>query len=195
MTTNIFVAGVGGQGTITLKKILSYACVKEGKFFRSSEIRGLAQRGGSVDVHFRFGDKINSPLIPENGADLVIGLDLLEASRSVKFASSNTVYLMSDQFISFVQLPEFGKNEFLKIVEPVAKKVFMTDAAKICEEKLGNAVYASVFLLGFAFAKNLLPFKEESIFYGMEKSMPSRFVENNVKAFNLGKEYEKSLSQ
>jgi indolepyruvate ferredoxin oxidoreductase beta subunit len=188
MSTNIFVAGVGGQGTITLKKILSYAAIKEAKFFRSSEIRGLAQRGGSVDVHFRLGEEINSPLIPENEADLIIGLDLLEASRSVKFASSKTVYLMSGQFIAFVQLPNFDKKEFLEIIEPVTKNIFMTDAAKICGEKLGNDVFAGVFLLGFAFAKNLIPFREESLLFGIEKSMPSRFVENNVKAFNLGKE-------
>ncbi len=85
---NILISGVGGQGVITLKKILSYASIKEGKFFCASELHGLSQRGGSVSVHFRFGPstslpsiplgagragKIHSPLINQAGAELISG--------------------------------------------------------------------------------------------------------------------------
>ena len=187
MSTNIFIAGAGGQGLITLKKILSYASIKEGKFFRAVEVRGLAQRGGSVNVHFRLG-KIHSPLISQKDADLIIGLDLLEAARGVNFASSKTYYLVSDHFIPFSQLAEFTKNDLIKIVSPITKNIFVTEAAKICLEKLKSNVYEATFLLGFAFAKKLIPLKEESLIFGIEKSVPSRFIKENIQAFNFGKD-------
>lgn len=190
MSTNIFIAGAGGQGLITLKKVLSYASLKEDKFFRASELRGLAQRGGEVNVHFRIGE-IYSPLIAEKEADLIIGLDLLEAARSVNFAYDKTFYLVNDYFIPFFQLAEFSKDDFFKIVSPITKNIFVVEAAKICEEKLKSSVYESAFILGFAFSKKLLPFKEESLIFAIEKSVPEKFVKENIEAFNLGEKNAK----
>jgi len=193
MSTNIFIAGAGGQGLITLKKILTYASLKEGKFFRASELRGLAQRGGEVNVHFRLGE-IYSPLIGEQEADLIIGLDLLEAARGINFASEKTCYLVNDYFIPFFQLSEFSKDDFLKIVSPITKNIFVVEAGKICEEKLKSSVYESAFMLGFAFAKNLLRFKKDSLIFGIKKSAPSKFVKENIEAFNLGEKNANVLS-
>lgn len=209
---NILITGVGGQGVITLKKVLSYASIKEGRFFRASELHGLSQRGGSVSVHFRFGKKVyphtkqglvpsaqkyypcygvgvNSPLIGRAEADLIIGLDLLEAARAVNFASADSILLVNDHFIPFFQLSTFVKEDFLKITKPIAKNIFIIEAAKICQEKLKSNVYESVFLLGFALAKKLIPFREESLIFGIEKSVSPEFLKENIKAFKLGKEH------
>lgn len=188
MATNIFIIGAGGQGLITLKKILSYASIHEDKFFRASEVRGLAQRGGEVNVHFRVGE-IQSPLIDQKEADLIIGLDLLEAAKSVNFASAKTYYLVNDYFMPFFQLSAFTKEDFKKVVSPITKNIFIVEAAKICEEKLKSNVYESAYLLGFAFAQKLLPFKEESLIFAIEKSVPAKFGKENIEAFNLGKNY------
>ena len=189
---NILITGVGGQGVITIKKILSYASIKEDRFFRASELHGLSQRGGSVNVHFRLDPSAHSPLIGQGEVDLIIGLDLLEAARAVNFASANSIYLVNDCFIPFFQLPAFVKEDFLKIAKrdgrANAKNIFIAEAAKICREKLKNSVFEGIFLLGFAFSKKLIPFKEESLIFGMKKSVPSQFVKDNIKAFNLGKE-------
>ncbi len=188
MITNIFITGVGGQGLITLRKILSYAAIYDGKFFRSVEVRGLAQRGGEVNVHFRLGD-IESPLISQKDADLIIGLDLLEAAKGVDFASSKTNYLVSNHFSPFFQLQKFDKDDLLKVISPITKNIFIVESFETCAEKLGSAVYESAFLLGFAFAKNFLPFKEESLISAIEKSVPSKHSKENIEAFNLGKNY------
>jgi indolepyruvate ferredoxin oxidoreductase beta subunit len=187
---NILITGVGGQGIITLKKVLSYASIKEGQFFRASELHGLSQRGGSVEVHFRFGEKIHSPLISQGEADLIIGLDLLEAARAVNFASVNSIYLANDYFIPFFQLSNFTKEDFLKTVKPMTKNIFIVEAAKICQEKLKSSVFESIFLLGFAFSKKLIPFKEESLIFGIKKSVSSKFIKENIRAFHLGKNYD-----
>lgn len=185
---NILITGFGGQGIITLKNILAYASIKEGKFFRASELHGLSQKGGSVEVHFRFGENISSPLINQREADLIIGLDLLEAARAAEFASAKSIFLANNYFLPLFQLAAFSKNDFLKIMAPITKNIFIIEAAEICQQKLKNRVFESVFLLGFAKNKNLIPFKENSLLFGIEKSVPSEFIKENKKAFNLGKE-------
>lgn len=188
---NILITGVGGQGVITLKKVLSYASIKEGRFFRASELHGLSQRGGSVSVHFRFGKKVNSPLIGRAEADLIIGLDLLEAARAVNFASANSMYLVNDYFIPFFQLSTFVKEDFLKITKPIAKNIFIVEATKNCQERLKSSVFEGIFLLGFAFSKKLIPFKERSLMFGIEKSVPVKFIKQNKEAFNLPRTFER----
>ncbi len=182
---NILITGVGGQGVITLKKVLSYASIKEARFFRASEVHGLSQRGGSVSVHFRFGKKVNSPLIGRAKADLIIGLDLLEAARAVNFASANSIYLANDYFIPFFQLSTFVKEDFLKITKPITKNIFIVEATKICQERLKSSVFESIFLLGFAFSKKLIPFRKDSLMFGIGKSVPNKFIKQNKEAFNL----------
>lgn len=188
---NILITGVGGQGVITLKKVLSYASIKEGRFFRASELHGLSQRGGSVSVHYRFGKKVNSPLIGRAEADLIIGLDLLEAARAVNFASANSMYLVNDYFIPFFQLSTFVKEDFLKITKPIAKNIFIVEATKNCQERLKSSVFEGIFLLGFAFSKKLIPFKEQSLMFGVEKSVPVKFIKQNKEAFNLPRTFER----
>ena len=76
---NIIVNGVGGQGVITLLSLIAEAAFVEGYDIKSSELHGLSQRGGSVETHIRFGKKVNSPLIPNGKADLILSLETLEA--------------------------------------------------------------------------------------------------------------------
>jgi indolepyruvate ferredoxin oxidoreductase beta subunit len=77
-TFNLIVNGVGGQGVITLLTLIDEAAMADGYDVRSSELHGLSQRGGSVQTHVRFGKKVNSPLIENGKADLVISLECLK---------------------------------------------------------------------------------------------------------------------
>ncbi len=186
---NILISGVGGQGAITLKKILAYGATRENKKFVAAEVHGLAQKGGSVNVHFRVGKEVFSPLIALREADLIIGLDLLEAARTISFASRETSYLVNDFFNVFYQLPKFSNKEFLKSVSQTTKKIELVPANEICQKELGGSVFEGVFLLGVALAKKLLPFKEDSLIFGIEKSVPTKYIKENKKAFKLGQEY------
>ncbi len=186
---NILINGVGGQGAITLKKILAYAATKENKKFVAAEVHGLAQKGGSVNVHFRVGNKAFSPLISLKKADLIISLDLLEGARTVNFANKDTVYVVNDFFNIFYQLPKFSNKEFLKVVSKITKNINLIPANDICQKELGNAVFEGVFLLGVALAMDLLPFKGDSMLYGIEKAVPTKYVKQNKKAFEMGYEY------
>ena len=81
---NIYLTGVGGQGIGLLSRVLTEACLKAGYDIKSVDTHGLAQRGGTVISQIRIGQKIYSPLIPEGEADIVIGLERLEAFRAMQ---------------------------------------------------------------------------------------------------------------
>lgn len=81
---NIYLTGVGGQGIGLLSRVLTEACLKAGYDIKSVDTHGLAQRGGTVISQIRIGQKIYTPLIPEGEADIVIGLERLEAFRAMQ---------------------------------------------------------------------------------------------------------------
>ena len=102
---NIIISGTGGQGIITLLKILAEAALIGGYDVRTSELHGLSQRGGSVQTHIRFGQKVLSPLIFQGQADLIISLEKSEALRVADFANKKTKFLINDKFISYFKGP------------------------------------------------------------------------------------------
>ncbi|NVK19389.1 MAG: indolepyruvate oxidoreductase subunit beta [Methylocystaceae bacterium] len=79
--TNILVVGIGGQGVMTASEVLSMAAIKLGMDVKKTEVAGMAQRGGVVTSHVRFGPKVLSPAIPKGEADLIVGFEPAEAMR------------------------------------------------------------------------------------------------------------------
>ena len=84
---NIIVIGVGGQGALTLGLFIAEAAVKQGYDVKTTELHGLAQRGGSIPIHIRIGKDLNSATVMEGKADLVIALEPLEGLRSAVYGS------------------------------------------------------------------------------------------------------------
>jgi len=100
-TFNIITAGYGGQGVLTLAKILARAAFMAGLNVKQAELHGLSQRGGSLACHVRFGKEVYSPLVRAGGADLIIALEAVEALRVCKFANpEKTVVLTNAKFFS-----------------------------------------------------------------------------------------------
>jgi indolepyruvate ferredoxin oxidoreductase beta subunit len=81
VTRNVFLSGVGGQGTILASNILGQVLLKAGYDVKKAEVHGMAQRGGDVTTHFRFGERVYSPLIKEGDVDYLVSFELLEALR------------------------------------------------------------------------------------------------------------------
>jgi len=184
---NMVIVGTGGQGLITLLQIISEAALAEGYDIRTSELHGLSQRGGSVEVHIRFGKKIYSPLVMRGGADLVLGLEMQEILNGIYFASLKTKFLIN-QFIIPISLKKpLSENEILNQLKKNSKNITIIPADKICQEKLQNSVVSGIYLISFATFKNLIPLKPESILKALKKIIPEKFLELNLKAFNLAK--------
>ncbi len=182
---NIIINGVGGQGLITLLQIISRAALEEGYNIKTSELHGLSQRGGSVEVHIRLGKKVWSPLISQGKANLVISLETQEVLNSLFYSSKETVFLIN-QHKTLTLLKDFSEKEVLNILKKLSlDKVFLVHALTICQEELKTDVVAGVYLLGYAFSKNLLPLKMSSLTSAIKKVIPERYLELNMKAFEL----------
>jgi len=182
---NIVIKGVGGQGLITILQIIAEAALSEGYDVKTSELHGLSQRGGSVEVHIRFGKKIYSPLIAQGRADLIFGLEMQEALRGIYFASKKTNFLVNKQITPIPVGKPSSEKELLDIFKKYTKNVTLIPASDICREKLGTDVVSGVYLLSLAVLKGLVPLKPDSIFKAIKKIIPEKYLELNLKTFNL----------
>jgi len=187
---NIVLSGVGGQGLITLGKIISQAAFFQGEEVKMSELHGLSQRGGSVSVQVRFGDNIYSPLVAQAQADLVLSLERNESLRNCYFASKNkTIFLIND-FSIFS--PSFGNKKLpslqkiLTDIKPFAKKIYTIKASEIARERLGIEIIAGVYMLSGAAFNGLIPIKPNNLLKAI-KTIVTKNFEVNKKAFNLAK--------
>jgi indolepyruvate ferredoxin oxidoreductase, beta subunit len=186
--TNILMAGVGGQGVILASEIVSEAMMKAGFDVKKSEVHGMAQRGGSVTTHVRFGKKVYSPLIKDGEVDILFSFELLETMRYLNTLSPDAVVLVNNQKI----LPPsvtLGKDEYPGTIPGLLAEKYprfeLVDALALAKQA-GNAKALNV-----AFVGALSRFFDvaETIWHdAIRAMMPPKLVELNLKAFALGRE-------
>jgi indolepyruvate ferredoxin oxidoreductase beta subunit len=187
--TNIFLSGVGGQGTILASNILGEVFLKAGYDVKKSEVHGMAQRGGDVTTHFRFGKKVYSPLIKYGDVDFLISFELLEAARYINWVKPEGRIIINKQKI----LPpavSLGQAEYPKDIEKTFKKYFKNSAwivnGQEIARKLGNIQAANVVLVG-AFSNFFPEFKEEQWTDAIKEFLTPKLHDLNIKAFRDGR--------
>jgi indolepyruvate ferredoxin oxidoreductase beta subunit len=168
-------------------QIISEVAISEGYDIKTSELHGLSQRGGSVEVHIRFGKKIYSPLVGQGKADLILALEEQESLRGIYFANQKTNFLINQFIIPIPQGKPANEAEILNKLKNISKNVFMVPADKICQEKLGNSVVSGIYLISYAAFKGLIPLKPESVENAIKKIIPAQFLELNLKAFDIAR--------
>jgi indolepyruvate ferredoxin oxidoreductase beta subunit len=194
MTYNVLIAGVGGEGVLFTSVIIARAANFEGYEVRGTQLHGLAQRGGAIPTHIRFGKNVNSPLIPRMQADLLFALEPLEAARFCYFAGKDRTNFLVDTYpvkpvyanISGQEYPSYEKIK--QMIEPFAKKYIFIDASHICEQKLGDPLDGNTMMLGVAVANGMLPLKKDSIIEALKRT--TKEPEDDIKAFRLGLDYK-----
>jgi len=191
---NIVIVGTGGQGLITLLQIIAEAAVTEGYDVKTSELHGLSQRGGSVEVHIRFGKKIYSPLVPQGEADLILGLEMQECLNAVHFSNSKTTFLINKYIVPIPLQKSVPEKIILENLKKFTGNIILIPAAEICQKEFGTNVVSGIYLLSFASFKNLIPLKSNSIIKAVKKIVPKKYFELNQKTFELAKKGEKSTN-
>ncbi|MEM4472560.1 MAG: indolepyruvate oxidoreductase subunit beta [Archaeoglobaceae archaeon] len=187
MKLNILVLGVGGQGAITTAHLIARAALKAGLNVISAETHGMAQRGGSVEVHVRIGD-VFAPLIPEGSADIVLALEPVEALRYAKYIGKRTTVILNSRKIippsvtvGLGKYPEL--EEIVENLRRIAKKVYVVPASDIAL-KLGDVVATNVVMVGILLSLFEMPFKLEHVEEVIRETM--RNAEMNIKALKMG---------
>lgn len=187
--TNIFLSGVGGQGTILASNILAEVFLKAGYDVKKSEVHGMAQRGGDVTTHFRFGKKVYSPLIKYGDVDFLLSFELLEALRYINWVKPEGKIVINKQQI----LPpgvNLGTATYPQDVEKTFKKFFKENVwvldGQEMARKLGNTQAANVVLVG-AFSNFFPEMKEERFIDAIKSLMAPKLHDLNVKAFYEGR--------
>jgi indolepyruvate ferredoxin oxidoreductase, beta subunit len=148
MKKDIIIAGVGGQGILSIAAIIGYAAIEDGLFLKQAEVHGMSQRGGDVQSHLRISDKeIASDLIAYSSADMIISVEPMESLRYIPFLKHDGWIITNTKpFINIVNYPDEAKllAEIKKQPHNVA-----IDAETIASD-LGSAKAANMVILGAA---------------------------------------------
>lgn len=189
----ILLAGVGGQGTILVSRILTQALIDAGYDVKMSEIHGMAQRGGSVSTTVRYGEKVDSPLIGKGAADVLVAFEEMEAVRWSDWLKPEGVIVVNDYRIPPLPVAS-GAADYPDHCISELESAFRTIAFDAGDQavKLGNARVMNVILLGaMAEAFGMDEFDWDS---ALERHVPDRFLEINRQAFETGRKLARQSS-
>lgn len=180
---NIVAVGTGGQGLITLLQVIAQAAMLAGFDVKTSELHGLSQRGGSVEVHIRFGKKIYSPLVSQGKADLIIALEMQEALKGAYFAGSKSIFLVNRRLIPIPLQKSLQEGQIIGLLEKISPKISVVEA---------GGITAGIYLLSLASFKKIIPLQPEFILKAIKEVIPEKYLESNIKIFNSVKHDKKS---
>jgi len=194
MKYDVILAGVGGQGVLSVASIIARAALSEGLAVRQSEVHGMAQRGGAVLAHLRIADgNIPGDLVPKGGADLIISMEPLESLRYVSWLKkSGAVVTASQPLVNINNYPDI--NEITSMIKRLP--VWLLVEADALAKEAGLAKAVNTVMVG---ASSLfLPVKSKSLEKTIEdvfsKKEPS-VVQANTKAYLLGQAVAKAQAK
>jgi indolepyruvate ferredoxin oxidoreductase beta subunit len=186
MKFDIILAGVGGQGVLSVSAIIASSAMKEGLAVKQSEVHGMSQRGGAVLANLRLSDRpIASDLIPRGSAAMILSMEPLESLRYLEFlAEDGTVITATNPVANIPDYPPL--DEVLGRVRSLPRTV--TVDAESLARKAGSARATNMVMVGAA--SPLLPVAFETIEHFVQTifaSKGARVVETNLKALHAGR--------
>ena len=195
MTYNIMTCGVGGQGLMLVSNILGLACAEFGLNIRTAETHGLAQRSGSIYTHIRIGDNVFSPLIPYGEADVLLGMEAIEAIRFIEFLKFNGTIILNKyiwqpvqstfQRVKNPETPYISFEEILDQLNKVTNNIHVLNALDLAKET-GNPLTSNVILLGSLAKTSGFPITIDQLKDVIPLVVPKKAIDANLKALMLG---------
>lgn len=185
--TNVIMTGVGGQGVLLACRVLMETALLQGYDAKESEIHGMAQRGGSVVTHVRFGaEEPASPLISENGADFIVAFELCEAVRTLPYLKGDGLLLVNNLEISpsVVQSGMASYPEDLdEWLSTNVSRVRLMNTEEACREA-GSKRCLNIVMLGALSAHTDIA--EEHWLQALRSLIKPKYLDVNEEAFRLG---------
>ncbi|MFO7568767.1 MAG: indolepyruvate oxidoreductase subunit beta [Smithellaceae bacterium] len=183
---SILFAGVGGQGILRASDIMCEAMMEAGLDLKKSEVHGMAQRGGCVTSHVRYGTKVYSPLAEAGSIETLISFEKMEALRYLKFLKKDAAIIVNTEEI-YPPAVNMGistyPDDVIGFLKAHYSRVIAFDAADLAR-KAGNIKAANVVLLGAV--SNLMKIEQSVWERVIKKTFPQKLVKLNLDAFQMG---------
>lgn len=180
------IVGVGGQGTLLASRVLGRAIISQGYDVKISEVHGMSQRGGAVVTYVKYGGSVASPTIEKGEADLILAFELLEAARWFTFLKPEGKMIINTQQIDPMPVvigSAVYPDGILESLSAAGADIIAFDALQLAESA-GSAKAVNVVLIG-AMAGHM-SFPVETWQTAIRETVPVKFLEMNLKAFELG---------
>ncbi len=184
---SVLLAGVGGQGVLVASDILSEVAAHSGLDVKKSEVHGVAQRGGSVVSHVRFGEKVFSPLGKMGDIDFLVAFEKLEALRYGHWVRDEGTVVVNDHKVMPTLLATETRaypEEAIEFLKKKSPSVAVVEAHRIAKE-LGNLRVVNIVMCGVL--STFLDFEERTWKEVISEKVPSKTLEVNLKAFARGR--------
>ncbi|MDR1414627.1 MAG: indolepyruvate oxidoreductase subunit beta [Odoribacteraceae bacterium] len=195
MKTDMILAGVGGQGILSIAAVLGSAAVTNNLYMKQAETHGMSQRGGDVQSHLRLSDRpIYSDLIALGTADLILSVEPMEALRYLPYLKDNGHVVTSSA--PMVNIPDYPDEERLMTVLRSLPRRVIVDADALSRESAGTPIAGNVVMLGAASPFIDIPF--EFLERGIEDIFArkgDKVVESNLKALRAGRDFAHQSSR
>ena len=192
MKIDIVLAGVGGQGILSIATILGAAALKENLYIKQAEVHGMSQRGGDVQSNLRISSEpIASDLIPQGGADLIVSLEPMESLRYIPYLSKSGWIVTNTA--PFINIPNYPEMETVNAALDACPNVVASNMDDMAKE-VASPRTSNMVLLGAA--APFLNIEIEKIEDGINTIFGAKgeaIVEMNIKAFRAGLEYTQNL--
>lgn len=186
MKSDIILAGVGGQGILSIANIIGLSAMAENLHVKQAEVHGMSQRGGAVTAHSRLSSEpISSDLIPYGAADLIISVEPMESLRYLPYLSENGYIVTSTS--AFINIPDYPEQEEIEKEIKSYKNHMLIDADRIAKE-LGSVRSSNMVMLGAA--SILIKLDNQSFLNGIKKLFLRKgdeIIELNYRAFEAGR--------
>lgn len=186
MKTDIILCGVGGQGILSIATIIGEAAIKDGLYIKQAEVHGMSQRGGDVQSNLRISSEpINSDLIAEGQADVIISMEPMEALRYLPYLNKKTGWIITSS-VPFVNIPNYPDMDKIKEEYSKLNNVVFIDIEQLAKD---NNVprSANMILLGAAQKSLGIGYEEIKAALGRVFVRKGEEVVNaNIKALNIG---------
>ena len=189
MKKDIILAGVGGQGILSIATVIGSAALQQGLHLKQAEVHGMSQRGGDVQSNLRLSsEKIYSDLIPRGGADLIVSLEPMEALRYLPYLAPEGWIITNTA--PFVNIPDYPPVDAVMAELDKQPHVVALDVDALARD-LGSPRAANMVLLG-AMAAVLHILEPEALREGIRRIFSRKgeaIVESNIRAFDAGYDY------
>jgi len=184
---SILIAGVGGQGVLKASDILSAVIIEAGMDVKKSEVHGMAQRGGCVTSHVRYGSRVYSPLARKGDVDLILSFEKLETLRYLDYLKEGGRVIINDLEV-YPPSVNMGEAEYPpNVIDLVADHVDTVEVIDASEKaaRLGDPRMVNTILLGvLSRHMDIDTAVWEKV---LRKTFPPKVVEKNIEAFHLGR--------